>query len=48
MPISPRRSGTRSQRYSMVVDDGAVTALNVEETAGKADVSGAEALLAQL
>ena len=40
--------GTRSQRYSMVVEDGVVTALNVEEAPGKADVSGAEALLAQL
>ncbi|MFN3674048.1 MAG: peroxiredoxin [Bosea sp. (in: a-proteobacteria)] len=40
--------GTRSQRYSMIVDDGVVTALNVEDAPGKADVSGAEALLAQL
>jgi peroxiredoxin len=40
--------GTRSQRYSMVVEDGVVTALNVEEAAGKAEASGAEALIAQL
>ncbi len=40
--------GMRSQRYSMIVDDGAVTALNVEDAPGKADVSGAEALLGQL
>ena len=40
--------GTRSQRYSMIVDDGVVTALNVEEGPGKAEISGAEALLAQL
>jgi peroxiredoxin len=40
--------GTRSQRYSMIVDDGVVSALNVEDAPGKADVSGAEALLAQL
>ena len=40
--------GTRSQRYSMIVEDGVVTALNVEEAPGKADASGAEALLAQL
>lgn len=40
--------GMRSQRYSMVVDDGVVTALNVEDAPGKADISGAEALLAQL
>ncbi|KQU54233.1 alkyl hydroperoxide reductase [Bosea sp. Leaf344] len=40
--------GTRSQRYSMIVNDGVVSALNVEDAPGKADVSGAEALLAQL
>ena len=37
--------GTRSQRYSMVVDDGVVAALNLEETPSKAEVSGADALL---
>lgn len=40
--------GTRSQRYSMVVEDGTVIALNVEDAPGKADVSGADALLGQL
>jgi len=40
--------GMRSQRYSMIVEDGAVTALNVEDAPGKADVSGADALLGQL
>ncbi len=40
--------GTRSQRYSMVVDDGVVSVLNVEDTPSKADASGAEALLKQL
>ncbi|RDJ23640.1 peroxiredoxin [Bosea caraganae] len=40
--------GTRSQRYSMIVEDGRVAALNVEDAPGKADVSGAEALLKQL
>jgi peroxiredoxin len=40
--------GMRSQRYSMVVDDGVVTALNVEDAPGKADVSGADNLLKQL
>ncbi|PSC04645.1 peroxiredoxin [Alsobacter soli] len=40
--------GTRSQRYSMLVDDGVVRSLNVEDTPSKADVSGAENLLKQL
>jgi len=40
--------GLRLQRFSMVVDDGTVTALNVEPQASAADVSGATALLAQL
>ena len=40
--------GTRSKRYSMLVEDGVVKKLNVEEAPGKADVSGADALLKQL
>ncbi len=40
--------GTRSKRYSMVVEDGVVKALNVEDAPGKADVSGAENLLKAL
>jgi peroxiredoxin len=40
--------GTRSQRYAMIVEDGVVKELNVEDAPGKADVSGAEALLKQL
>ena len=40
--------GVRSKRYSMIVEDGVVKALNVEEAPGKADVSGADALLKQL
>jgi peroxiredoxin len=33
--------GTRSQRYSMLVEDGVVKVLSVEEAAGKAEASGA-------
>src|SRR3974377_2177631 len=33
--------GTRSKRYSMLVDDGVVTKLNVEDAPGKADISAA-------
>ena len=40
--------GTRSKRYSMIVEDGVVKALNIEDTPGKADLSGAAALLQQL
>jgi len=40
--------GTRSKRYSMLVDDGVVKKLNIEEAPGKCDISGGEALLKQL
>ena len=39
--------GTRSQRYAMIVDDGVVTKLAVEEP-GKFEVSKAEAILEAL
>lgn len=39
--------GGRSQRYSMIVDDGVVKALNVEQP-GKFEVSAAEFMLGQL
>ena len=45
---SERGRGIRSQRYSMIVEDGVVKCLNIEETAGKAEVSGADNLLKQL
>jgi peroxiredoxin len=37
--------GTRSKRYSMIVEDGVVKSLNIEDAPGKADISGAENLL---
>jgi peroxiredoxin len=40
--------GTRSKRYAMVVEDGVVKALNVEDAPGKAEVSSAENLLRAL
>ena len=43
--LGSRGLGTRSQRYAMVVEDGVVKTLNVEDTPGKADISGAENLL---
>ncbi len=39
--------GTRSQRYSMLVDNGVVKQLNIEAP-GKFEVSNAETLLGQL
>jgi peroxiredoxin len=40
--------GTRSKRYSMLVDDGVVKKLNMEDAPGKCEISGGQALLAQL
>jgi peroxiredoxin len=40
--------GTRSKRYAMLVEDGVVKTLNVEDSPGKAEVSGADALLKQI
>lgn len=39
--------GTRAQRFSMIVEDGVVKALNVEKGAGF-EVSGADTILGQL
>lgn len=43
-----RLGGTRSKRYSMLVDDGVVKVLNVEPEAGKAEVTTAENLIKAL
>ena len=40
--------GVRSKRYAMVVDDGVVKTLNIEEAPGKVDVSGGDSLLKAL
>jgi peroxiredoxin len=45
--FSKHGMGTRSQRYSMLVDDGIVRQLNIEAP-GKFEVSNAETLLAQI
>jgi peroxiredoxin len=39
--------GERSRRYSMIVDNGVVTTLNVESQPG-VNISGAATILAQL
>jgi glutaredoxin/glutathione-dependent peroxiredoxin len=43
--LTERGLGVRSQRYAMVVDDGVVKTLNVEDSPGKAEMSSAENLL---
>jgi len=45
LDMTERGLGVRSQRYAMLVDDGVVKALNVEDGPGKAEISGAENLL---
>lgn len=45
--FSKNNMGIRCQRFSMLVEDGVVTQLNLEQ-AGKFEVSNAETLLAQL
>jgi peroxiredoxin len=47
MDLIGRGMGVRSQRYSMLVDDGVVKALNVEQP-GKFEVSDAETMLKQV
>ena len=45
--LTPRGLGVRSQRYSMLVEDGLVKALHVEQP-GKFEVSDAETMLKYL
>jgi peroxiredoxin len=44
MDLTARGMGVRSQRYSMLVEDGTVKALNVEAP-GKFEVSDADTML---
>lgn len=47
LDLSARGLGVRSQRFSMLVEDGVVKILNLEQP-GKFEVSGAEKMLQQL
>ena len=40
--------GIRSKRYSMIVDDGVVTAINSGDKPGQAEITGAARILEQL
>ena len=48
LDLSRAGLGTRSKRYSMLVEDGTVKALNVEQAPPQVDVSSAEAMLKAL
>jgi peroxiredoxin len=47
LDLNARGLGTRCQRFSALIDDGVVKAINVEAP-GKYEVSGAETMLQQL
>ena len=48
MDLSAGGLGHRSKRYSMLVKDGVVEQLNIEESPGQAVTSGASTMLGQL
>lgn len=48
MDMSGAGLGVRSKRYSMLVEDGVVKSLNIEESPGQATISGAAAMLERL
>lgn len=48
MDLSMGGLGMRSKRFSMIVDDGVVRTLNIEDMPGKAVTSGAATILDQL
>ena len=45
LDASARGLGIRSQRYCMVVDDGVVKSISIEDAPGKVELSGADNLL---
>jgi glutaredoxin/glutathione-dependent peroxiredoxin len=48
LDLSKGGLGVRSKRYSMLVDNGVVKSLNVEQQPGQVDASSAEAMLRAL
>jgi glutaredoxin/glutathione-dependent peroxiredoxin len=48
LDMKSRGLGVRSQRYSMLVDNGTVKSLNLESQPGQVEASGADAMLKSL
>jgi len=48
LDLSARGLGRRCKRFSLLVDDGVVKSLNIEENPGEAVASGAETMLKQV
>lgn len=46
--LGPAGMGKRSKRYSMILEDGVVRVINIEEKPGQAITSGAATILSQL
>jgi len=48
LDLTARGMGVRSTRFSLLIDDGVVKAINIEENPGEATNSGAEHMLSQV
>ena len=48
LDLTARGMGMRATRFSLLVDDGVVKAVNIEESPGEAVQSGAETMLTQV
>jgi peroxiredoxin (alkyl hydroperoxide reductase subunit C) len=48
LDLTARGMGVRATRFSMLVEDGVVKAVNLEPNPGEAEASGAEAMLKQV
>lgn len=48
LDLTARGLGIRNRRFSMLVEDGVVKSINIEETPATADASGAANLLCQI